>query len=136
MTLDRSVFTTATKGHFCSLLVSNIFCYPRFPNLFFATSAPMPTTQYSLSLGRTPLFFMFCHAAKNEKSLLHESLFQPSEQSTAWSILNTQSISSVTPPCFEAPPPLIFHSHHIRIAVFYSCLWANLNGPWECTFLF
>lgn len=29
MTLDR-VFTHTIKGHFCSLLVSNILCYPHF----------------------------------------------------------------------------------------------------------
>ena len=29
MTLDRLINLTV-KGHFCSLLISNIFCYPHF----------------------------------------------------------------------------------------------------------
>ena len=35
VTLDRIVLP-ATKGHFCSVLVSNIFPYPLFPDLSFA----------------------------------------------------------------------------------------------------
>jgi len=34
MTLDHSTLLAATKGHFCSFLVSNIFCYPLFLLIF------------------------------------------------------------------------------------------------------
>ncbi len=36
MTLSRPSLRT-TKGHFCSVLVSNIFCYPLFLSLPFAS---------------------------------------------------------------------------------------------------
>ena len=40
MTLDWSFFTHSVKGHFCELLVSNIFCLPLFlrivqPSFFY-----------------------------------------------------------------------------------------------------
>ena len=44
MTLDRGFFTHTIKGHFCSLLVSNIFCDPRFLlSTFYCTFAHAQT---------------------------------------------------------------------------------------------
>ena len=44
MTLDCKLSTaSAIKGHFCSLLISNIFCYPRFRYLPLAFSHPTYT---------------------------------------------------------------------------------------------
>ena len=50
MTLDCKLSTaSAIKGHFCSLLISNILCYPRFRNLPFASlHIQLHTTSFSL----------------------------------------------------------------------------------------
>ena len=47
MTLDRSC-NPAIKGHFPSLLISNIFCYPLFRSLSFA--APFSSLSKHLNL--------------------------------------------------------------------------------------
>ena len=44
MTLDRVSLHTI-KGHFCSLLISNIFCDPHFLDLPFAHITTTPKTQ-------------------------------------------------------------------------------------------
>jgi hypothetical protein len=50
MALDCKLSTaSAIKGHFCSLLISNILCYPRFRNLPFASlHIQLHTTSFSL----------------------------------------------------------------------------------------
>ena len=56
MTLDRLINLTV-KGHFCSLLISNIFCYPHFRNLpSIASLKPHSASKIVLS-GEPRLFF-------------------------------------------------------------------------------
>ena len=56
MTLDRSL-TLTIKGHFCSLLISNIFPYPLFPRLPL-TYRLHPSNTQSTSLRRIPFVFL------------------------------------------------------------------------------
>ena len=58
-----TAFFTTTKGHFCSLLLSNIFCLPLFLLIPFATLLHLPTLQTSnfyISLARTTFVFCGC----------------------------------------------------------------------------
>ena len=62
VTLDCLI--RAIKGHFCSVLVSNIFCNPLFPSLPFANSS---CSQYSLFFpSSTEVLFCWACAAKGE----------------------------------------------------------------------
>ena len=57
---------SATKGHFCSLLVSNIFCNPLFPNLPLAFLARRQNTHKTLFLflEDDSLFSFLCYRCK------------------------------------------------------------------------
>jgi hypothetical protein len=58
MTLDRRLFAHTIKGHFCSLLVSNIFCDPLFLlSTLFDTALPSKTNLlFPLPKGEHPVF--------------------------------------------------------------------------------
>ncbi len=97
---DPWLHTRATKGHFCSLLISNIFCYPLFPNLPFAVSQHISKHPNLHSLRRIPLVFM--RIGLQKVNLLGISF----PRMSGFLRLNLSHICTknlyqrVTPPCF------------------------------------
>ena len=68
MTLDRSFFTLPTKGHFCSLLISNIFCNPLFPK-FLPFASPLQRSKHNhthFSKENNSCFLLYSFYAKGE----------------------------------------------------------------------
>ena len=56
----------AIKGHFCSVLVSNIFCNPLFPNLPFVKHTAHQTHLFLLSSMEVPFGLVLTIVAKGE----------------------------------------------------------------------
>jgi hypothetical protein len=65
------------KGHFSEFLVSNIFCYPRFPNLSFASLTRMPTTHIN-QFSQENSFCLSCSVQ-----------LQKTKVSSAWILVST-----------------------------------------------
>ncbi len=64
------------KGHFCSLLISNIFCYPLFLYLSFAPSLQLLKAPNPFSLTRIPLAFVCTsHSQKTSALFAHQKDF-------------------------------------------------------------
>ena len=101
VTLDRSL-SSAIKGHFCSLLISNIFCYPRFLSLPFAFLSLLQNTLLHF-FNKNTVCFDLLHLSKGEFFcfLTFSRIFR--------SELNSQNLQlqliykRVTPPCFYLP---------------------------------
>ena len=128
MTLDHVSLHTV-KGHFCSLLISNIFCYPLFRSLPFAVPQQPWNTFFFFSLMRIPLVFVcFCHRWKAKRELLFEACTDPRPEYKLLNITH-KSILCVTPPWF-------FYRFgpfgNFRLPLFEV---VKLNLPLECTFL-
>ena len=67
MTLDCTLRKHAIKGHFCSLLISNIFCYPLFHRSAVCFIHHISKTlNYIFSNENTLCFLCVCNSAKGE----------------------------------------------------------------------
>ena len=128
MTLDRVSLHTA-KGHFCSLLISNIFCYPLFLSLSFCFIRPSPKHLFLFSLMRIPLVFS-CSSVTQRRMDCCEALPTPDPKiylSIRVSLI-LRSILCVTPPCF-------FYRSGRSVISFASFEDLGFILPLDCTFL-
>jgi len=100
MTLDRVSLHTI-KGHFCSLLISNIFCNPHFLRSTFCYLVPTRLNTFFTSLKENTfvlLYDLFC------KRRICGDFTDTHRLTQNLNLLRTlSSIFSVTPPCFSLP---------------------------------
>ena len=87
----------ATKGHFCSLLISNIFCYPLFhwSTLRFISEL-LKHSLNLFSLMRIPSVFLFLLSAKGEFLTLSQRLCQHRSDLDSLSVLTTTKLICFT----------------------------------------
>ena len=128
MTLDHVSLHTA-KGHFCSLLISNIFCYPLFRSLPFALHNPQ-SASFNFLYREYRLLFV-CSLAKRRIFLLRR-LPTPDPMLRFFyrfsKFINSKSMLCVTPPC----------SYRISgrsVISFASGNFVRFKLPLDCTFL-
>ena len=113
------------KGHFCSLLVSNIFCDPLFPSLPFAHIIYVLKHQIPFSLPRLP--FVFTHRLCLQKVNIQFLTFPKASISYARTVFLT-SILCVTPPCI--------HPGTVRSGLSFEfpfCQSLKVSFPLDCT---
>ena len=100
VTLDHVSLHT-TKGHSCSLLISNIFCYPLFPSLPFAFFTT-PETLFSFFSTENTACFLFVSHAKGESFSLRRLPTPDPNFLLLFLVLHflTIYVMRMTPPCF------------------------------------
>ena len=101
---DPWLLLYATKGHFCSLLISNIFCYPLFHHTPFCSIATTPETLSTFfSTENTTCFLFALLLQKVWDSDFPKACHQRRSELNSWSLLLvrlTNLFLCVTPPCF------------------------------------
>ena len=124
VTLDSGLYP-AIKGHFSSLLISNIFCNPLFLDLPLASFAQHAKHSFPLSLTRIP-FVCFCLLVAKGESLLRSLQVRLVRLECGW-FLTLLLISNFLKQSLSDPPSdhLLTHTASGRSAWNIQSLYPN-----------